>query len=204
MLHASTDQVYSGLVSNSTEQMEVAPVNVYGKSKAAMEKELLEHDGKLDHVIFRLSLIYGPPTAGAHDSFLQFSEKQLTSGKEFVALSDEIRSAIAVTDVVKMFLFFLARPDLGGVYNAGGPADISRSEFVYEVAKSRGLDASNMKPVTRANCTEPWATANPSPPDISLDMTKLTKVMGERTLMLAEAVPTFDALDVVSKFKSEL
>ncbi|KAL4436541.1 hypothetical protein ABPG75_003680 [Micractinium tetrahymenae] len=77
----STDQVYDGSKTCWTEQDEPAPINAYGRSKLAAEREVAARWP--NHAILRSSLIYGPePRLGpvGRPLFLQFIDRQLSKG----------------------------------------------------------------------------------------------------------------------------
>jgi len=58
LIHLSTDQVYEGVKSFYKEEDETLPVNMYGKSKVAAEKFIVEKCS--NYAILRSSIIYGP------------------------------------------------------------------------------------------------------------------------------------------------
>ena len=69
-VHFSSDQVYPGdKTSLWTEDDKTAPVNAYGRSKLASEVFISEH--LENYLIFRSSLICGPPLTLNRELFLQ-------------------------------------------------------------------------------------------------------------------------------------
>ncbi|EOD20896.1 hypothetical protein EMIHUDRAFT_207895 [Emiliania huxleyi CCMP1516] len=132
-------------------------------------------------------------------SFLQFCAERLSAGTATDFFSDEaspssdaqVRSVVWVGDIVSI-LASLARdgvsPQSAGVYNMGGPERVTRVEVAEAVAAQGGYDAPQLiRPVARSSLP-PAARAVASPPDISMDSTKLRSLTGHPATRLAEMV----------------
>ena len=68
-----------------------------------------------------------------------------------------------------------------GVYNMGGPQSLSRDAIARAVARHQRLDAAGIRAVPRAG-----GGGVRSPPDITMDSTKLERAAGLRFRPLAE------------------
>ncbi|GKY98483.1 hypothetical protein MPSEU_000805600 [Mayamaea pseudoterrestris] len=195
----STDQVYKGDPSEApySEIDPTHPVNVYGQSKRAMEKYILDNYPHRS-VVLRSSLIIGPkaPLAKAHDTFLHFIATR--DQQETTFYTDECRSAVYVNDVVSCIAWFLqnALESLdnsggdrdcsfasAGVYNLGGPASCSRMDMAKAVFEWLEYDSKFLIPA-RKNEEVPLPSADAqvaavtSPLDISMKMDKLQRTTG--------------------------
>jgi dTDP-4-dehydrorhamnose reductase len=193
VIFLSTDQVYDGLSPPYVEGSATAPVNAYGRSKLAFEQALAARLPDRS-VSLRSSLILGGRTR-AHcrkATFLQFCDERLRLDEPTTFFRDEIRSAVSVEDIVAVLLFFIggAVRTSPGVYNMGGPQPLSRVQLARAVAEARGLPAERIADVARASLPVNPGAAR-SPPDISMDSSRLRAVSGieMRTLdqMLATA-----------------
>jgi dTDP-4-dehydrorhamnose reductase len=180
----STDQVYCGTkapyVENSAEP---GPVNAYAQSKLDMESLLLENKDRVKPAVcLRSSIILGPlaPFGGAHSTFLHFCQSR--KGTETTFFTDEIRSVIAVKDVVNILLHFCNCIEEGtefetGVYNMGGPERASRMDMAIAVAKECAFSHDVFIPAEKAK-QERGANDVPSPLDISMNSSKLEALVG--------------------------
>ncbi|CAJ1350950.1 unnamed protein product [Effrenium voratum] len=179
----STDQVLDGKGHLVPESIEAHPINVYGKSKLKMEAAIKDIFAK--HTIFRMSFVYGPEVEGAHNTFLQFALDKLRQGKEFDCFVDQkIRSCIYIDDVVAA-LRLAVQGNIDGVVNLGGPEPLSRVEFCQRVARHVGVE-DIVKGTT-------YSLPTPSPADISMDISRLSKLLGRSPSTLSDALVLMDA-----------
>ena len=174
----STDQVYEGTSPPYTETSKASPVNVYGESKLAFEKALR---AKLPSrsVCLRSSLILGPPTPGQcrKQSFLQFCDEKLAAGEPTDFFADEWRSVVAVEDVVAVLRFMIdgGVAESPGVFNMGGPNRLSRADVAFAVCERRQHSRDALRAVARSSVV---VDGPRSPPDISMDSSRLTAATG--------------------------
>jgi len=78
---------------------------------------------------------------------------------------------------------------IAGVYNMGGPHGVSRVDVAREVAKHRGHATSNINSVERFAPGAPTQAGGvASPPDITMDSSRLAKLTGVEFRSLADAV----------------
>ena len=203
IIYLSTDQVYEGTKQYYKEDIdETNPVNIYGKSKLEYEKMLLGENIVRGSTILRSSLILGPPTPfqhgckkGAYPSFLQFIEGRLQNSTPTDYFVNEFRSVVHINDVILAIKHFLQHAltvnDLSEeakktkVYNLGGSTRASRYEIAMEVANHLKLDTSSVNGVDRPTT----GGGVPSPPDISMNVDKITNELGlEKLMSLKEIV----------------
>ena len=194
IIFLSTDQVFDGLQKHRrySESDVVKPVNTYGRTKLQFEEALLQlMPGR--SVILRSSLILGPPTLKRckKQSFLQFCTSQFAKGEVTDFFSDEVRSVVYVCDIVKVIEWFILEPAsswCAGVFHMGGPTDVTRVDVARAVAAAGGFDCSSLiRSVERASLA-PSEVA--SPPDLSMDSSKLVELTGfPRTTLLDMVMP---------------
>ncbi|KAF8691797.1 hypothetical protein HU200_040199 [Digitaria exilis] len=178
LIHLSTDQVYQGVKSFYKEEDETLPVNMYGKSKVAAEKFIVEKCS--NYAILRSSIIYGPQTVSpvAKSLPIQWMDGVLSQGQQAEFFYDEFRCPVYVKDVVDVILSLAKKWLSDGkktqvLLNVGGPDRVSRLQMAESVAAVRGYNHSIIKSVSASSVNRGVA----SPPDISMDITKLTQML---------------------------
>ena len=154
-----------------------------GGDSSSMPDISIDNLAAPNSVILRSSLILGPDTPlkngcrKGFPSFLQFIEDRLQSSTSTDYFVNEFRSVVYIDDVVKSIKHFLERAlfssekKQANVFNLGGSTRVSRYDIALEVAKHLELNASS------ANAIDRPATGGgvPSPPDISMNVDKLSK-----------------------------
>lgn len=143
-------------------------------------------------VILRSSLILGGPTPftngckkGSFPSFLQFVEGRLKSSTPTDYFTNEYRSMVHIEDVLRALLHFTqqAISDSGRktavrTYNLGGSERVNRYDLATKMASHLKLDNSCVSGVERPE----EGGGVPSPPDISMNVEKLTSELGVNKL----------------------
>ncbi|KAL9245337.1 hypothetical protein vseg_019000 [Gypsophila vaccaria] len=177
-IHLSTDQVYEGTKSFYKEEDETLAVNVYGKSKVAAEKFISTNCSNF--AILRSSIIYGPQTLSPVPKSLpiQWIDGVLSKGTAVDFFYDEFRCPVYVKDVVAVITALTLRwvteaKPMQLVLNLGGPDRVSRVQMAETVADSRGYDRSLINSVSTSSVDR----GVKSPPDISMDISKLLKTL---------------------------
>jgi dTDP-4-dehydrorhamnose reductase len=201
----STDQVYDGFNAPYEETDSTKPLNEYGNTKLAFEQELLnllhlQSQNTIQPIILRSSLILGgvtPLGSCRKQSFLQFVHDRLTNQQDTDFYTNEYRNVVSVRDIIKVMSFFIHRytttikeqdqqqqqVEDDVIFNLGGKDRVSRYEIAQMVAKVTNLDDQYAKATERAPPPPPSSsTADPdvvvvrSPPDISMNISKLERV----------------------------
>ena len=153
LVHLSSDVVFDGTQGRYRENAAPAPVNPYGRSKAAAEQRAAAiHEAP---TIVRTSLIYGGAEPGPQERLAQ-------EGTRFFV--DEIRSPVQVTDLARAIVRVLAL-DVSGPLHLGGADNVSR----YDFAVLLGADPERIE---RAHTTPDRA------PDVSLDSSNAARMFG--------------------------
>lgn len=135
MVKFSSDLVFDGNRTDPyTESHAVAPLNVYGQSKAIAEQQVLAaHPNAL---VIRTSAFFSPWDT---HNFLTISLRTLTAGEPFVAASDAIVSPTYVPDLVNVTLDLLIDGE-SGLWHLANDGAITWSDLAREVAALAGLD----------------------------------------------------------------
>lgn len=169
----STDLVFDGQRPGGmyAERDVANPINVYGRSKLAMEERLAQMGSHA--IVARLPLLFGPPAArGAPGSFLAGWVEQLRQGQELVLFTDEWRTPLSAREAARGLLAALEQGQPAATYHLAGPLRVSRHElglaFAALAAGPLGFDASRIRPGVRADVPMPA----PRAADVSLDGAK--------------------------------
>lgn len=137
----SSDLVFDGdRAAPYLESDAVAPLNVYGYSKAIAEKLVLAtHPCSL---VVRTSALFGP---WDESNFLANALRTLASGYPFVAASDTVVSPTYVPDLVDATLDLLIDGE-SGLWHLANSGAFTWAELARCAAKLAGLDANRIEP----------------------------------------------------------
>ena len=151
LVHISTDVVFDGRLGRPyVEEDDPTPVTEYGRTKAAAEEAVRgEHP---DALIVRTSLIYGGREPSKHET--------AAHDRSFAFYEDELRSPIALADLVDALLE-LVGGTTSGVLHVAGADGVSRCELAKLIAGE--------------------ARCEPAPPDRPLDC-RLDSTRAQRLL----------------------
>jgi dTDP-4-dehydrorhamnose reductase len=136
----SSDLVFDGTHKTPyLESHQVAPLNVYGHSKAAAEKWVLQsHPCSL---VIRTSAFFGP---WDDYNFLTMLLRTLADGQSFIAANDAIVSPTYVPDLVNTTLDLLIDGECG-LWHLANPGAIAWAELAQLTAKLAGMDVSQIE-----------------------------------------------------------
>jgi dTDP-4-dehydrorhamnose reductase len=132
----SSDLVFDGRAQVPyVESDAVAPLGVYGESKAAAERLVrLAHPGAL---VVRTSAFFGP---WDEHNFLAHALGALGRGERFAAASDAVVSPTYVPDLVHASLDLLV-DGAAGIWHLANVGALSWADFARRAAEAAGLDA---------------------------------------------------------------
>jgi dTDP-4-dehydrorhamnose reductase len=117
----------------------VAPLNVYGHSKAQAEQRVLHHHP--DSLVIRTSAFFGP---WDEHNFLTIALRTLQAGQPFLAAEDTIVSPTYVPDLVHASLDLLIDGECG-IWHLANPGAIAWADLARHTAQLAGLDASSIQ-----------------------------------------------------------
>ncbi|MEA1927808.1 MAG: SDR family oxidoreductase [Candidatus Auribacterota bacterium] len=173
LISISTDRVFSGEKGNYKETDPPGPRGHYGKTKLSGEE--IVKNFVSDYIIFRLPLMYGPPSP-FHSSFLGFMLDGFVNHSKLELFQDQFRTPLYVEDAGWGIKLILARPELTGLYHLGGSEKINRSDFGYRMADIFGFDPSVIQPTLMTDKTG----IPPTPADATLNSDKFFQATGFR------------------------
>jgi dTDP-4-dehydrorhamnose reductase len=139
LLTFSSDLVFDGAVFNPyVESDAVAPLNVYGCSKALAEKLVLKVNPA--SLVIRTSAFFGP---WDDYNFVTLALRQLSAGNTFVAAEDAIVSPTYVPDLVHASLDLLIDGECG-LWHLANKGAITWADLARLAAKTAGFNPSNV------------------------------------------------------------
>lgn len=152
MVNFSSDLVFDGnRVEPYLESHAVAPLNVYGQSKAIAEQQVLK--AHPDSLVVRTSAFFSPWDSY---NFLTIALRTVAAGQPFIAASDAIVSPTYVPDLVNVTLDLLIDGE-SGLWHLANAGAIAWADLAREVATLSGLDSSRIcaLPVKELNWVAP-------------------------------------------------
>jgi nucleoside-diphosphate-sugar epimerase len=120
-IYASSGSVYG--VKNEpqvTEDLELKPISEYNKTKMVAERVLLSYQDDMVIQIVRPATVCGySPRMRLDVSVNMLTMQALKNGRITVFGGDQTRPNIHIDDITDVYLHFIDRPDVTGIYNAG-------------------------------------------------------------------------------------
>lgn len=153
MLMVSTDLVFDGRQAPYGPADPVAPLSIYGASKAAGEERVRSHGGR----VARLPLLFGPDPHGRGASAQLLAAIGCGPVRLF---TNEYRTPLHAADAAAVLVAEVVHPDGPPLLHLPGPQRVSRYQFGQRLAARHGLDATRLLPV---ECQDPER-----PRDVSL------------------------------------
>lgn len=146
LVHVSTDIVHDGRHAPYADDAPPAPLNEYGRSKAAAEAAVAEIVPQA--AIVRTSLIYG---LAEMDRGTESFVKRLESGQPLVLYSDVIRQPVWVESLAEALLkLATVQVEFAGLLNMAGRQALTRAEFGRRMLAWWQVDPGNLLQVGRA------------------------------------------------------
>jgi dTDP-4-dehydrorhamnose reductase len=176
----STDLVFPGDKSWSSDTEPTRPLMTYGRLKREGEEAVLRSNGRT--AIARVALILGRGF-GPRGSATEGIAWALRAGRPVDLFTDEYRTPVDAESVTPALLTLLEGRHRG-VFHLGGPERLSRYELGQRVAKALGLSEEGLHPVRQSE--RPMLAARPA--DVSLDSSRAAKELGYRPRPLIDAI----------------
>ncbi|MCU0863126.1 MAG: sugar nucleotide-binding protein [Planctomycetes bacterium] len=145
LLMVSTDLVFDGNRAPYGPTDPVAPLSVYGATKADGEERVRCHGGR----VARLPLLFGPDPSGRGASAQL--RAALRSGPVML-FTNEYRTPLHAADAAAALVAEVVQPDGPPLLHLPGPERVSRFQFGQRFAAAHGLDAALLLPV---ECQDP-------------------------------------------------
>lgn len=157
LIHFSTDYVFSGEKSEGYfEEDETGPINVYGESKLAGEKAVLEETDS--GYVIRTSWLFGPEGANFVKTMVQIGREK----GEVNVVNDQFGEPTYTLDLARAVVAnFLLKESAAGIYHLTNQGRVSWYEFagkVFELAdlkvKLSPISSEEFKkPASRPKCS---------------------------------------------------
>ncbi|PSB17442.1 dTDP-4-dehydrorhamnose reductase [Phormidesmis priestleyi ULC007] len=136
----SSDLVFDGThTAPYVESDRVAPLNVYGQSKAIAERWVLNLNARA--LVIRTSAFFGP---WDDYNFLTIARRTLADGQPFFAAEDAVISPTYVPDLVNATLDLLIDQECG-LWHLANLGAISWAEFARAIARLTGFEPSQVE-----------------------------------------------------------
>ena len=124
LIHFSTDYVFDGEKREPyTEEDEARPISVYGESKRAGEKFVLETSDR--HLVVRVSWVFGPD----RPSFIDAVIKRARESDYVDAIADKFSTPTYTCDIAEMLPQFFERDVEGGILHFANSGECSWQEY---------------------------------------------------------------------------
>ena len=138
LVYISTDQVYGVADDHSESNIDLQPLNIYGKTKLQGEYKVREHSPA--HIIIRTN-IFGWNVKPGKTGSAEWMYHSLKMKKTITLFDDYIFSPV-YTKCLGDVIIQLVQMNFSGVVNAGSPEPCSKYAFCMQLAEVFGLDKS--------------------------------------------------------------
>ena len=131
LIHISTDYVFDGTAASPlSEEMPVSPLGVYGKTKAAGEKAVIENTDK--YYILRTAWLYG----WAGKNFVYTMIRAMNMRDSVSVVNDQKGSPTFAGDLAKVILRIIDKGNVDyGIYHCTDLGEITWWDFTNEIKK---------------------------------------------------------------------
>ena len=178
MIHISTDYVFDGTGTEPyTEDMSVAPIGVYGRTKAAGEAAVKQN--LKEYYIIRTAWLYG----WAGKNFVYTMIKAMNTHDSVKVVNDQKGSPTFAGDLANVIIQIINKDDVPyGTYHCTDLGEITWWDFTNEI-KKQGIEAGWINE-TGKNCvvnpctTDEYPTPAKRPAYSVLNKDKLQKSLG--------------------------
>ena len=197
MIHISTDYVFDGTGKTPyTEIMPMAPLGVYGKTKAQGEELVLK--AHPDAYIFRTAWLYGP----RGKNFVYTMVNLMNSRDSISVVNDQFGTPTCTLDLARyIILTILGNQDLpgnphpkimSGIYHCTGEGETTWFSFaqeIYAIGREKGIITKDceVKPCTTAE----FGAAVERPAYSVLSKSKLKKALQQKIPSWQESLRAF-------------
>lgn len=180
LVHVSTDQVYSEESGTApyAEDM-TSPVNAYGRTKLAGEKEALKH---AKSTVLRTN-IFGASQTVTRKSLSDFFIESFQKQSPLKLFTDSIFTPLHMETVGEIIATCLEK-EVYGVYNLASRNGMSKADFALIIANELGTSTANAE---KMESTAIVGRA-PRPRDLRLDPTALEVKLGTKMPTLEQEI----------------
>ena len=202
VIHISTDYVFDGTGdSPRTEDMEIAPIGVYGITKADGEKSVSENAEK--YYILRTAWLYG----WAGKNFVYTMLRAMNKNPAVKVVADQKGTPTFAGDLAVVILKIISKenPIPYGIYHVTDLGETTWWDFTKEI-KNQGINAGylqNKDCVVNSCTTEEYPTPAKRPAYSVLSKDKIQKALGITLPQWQESLAVFLKSDLFDKGRLE-
>lgn len=176
MIHISTDYVFDGTGNEPyTEDMSVAPIGVYGRTKAAGEAAVRQN--LKEYYIIRTAWLYG----WAGKNFVYTMIKAMNTHDSVKVVNDQKGSPTFAGDLANVIIQIINKDDVPyGTYHCTDLSEITWWDFTNEI-KKQGVELgliTNKECVVNPCSTDEYPTPAKRPAYSVLSKNKIQKTLG--------------------------
>lgn len=143
IIQLSTDYVFDGKSGPYNEKDQVCPVSIYGKTKLAAERILL--DSNANNLVVRGNVLYDY-SSYTKASFLNWVVSSLKQKKEIKVVEDQYNNP-TWTQSMADIIYLCISNDLNGLVHWGDADHLSRYDFSKMIAEKFSLDSKLIIPI---------------------------------------------------------
>ena len=176
VIYLSTDYVFDGQNGPYSEEAAPRPINVYGESKLAGEKFIMEYPG---NVVARVCVLYG----AGRPNFVTWVVDSLRKNVPITVVTDQYNTP-TYTGNCAQALLKMCKFDLCGIYHVSGRERMNRYDFAYTIAEVFGLNENLIKSATSTILHQ----RAKRPRDSSLNVQKAEKALRMRLANVREGL----------------
>ena len=189
MIHISTDYVFDGSGSSPyTEDMPIAPIGVYGKTKAAGEEAVRQ--SLAEHYIIRTAWLYG----WAGKNFVYTMIRAMNSHDSVKVVNDQKGSPTFAGDLADVIIKIIQKQDVPyGTYHCTDLGEITWWDFTNEIKKqgiALGL-ITNKDCIVNPCTTDEYPTPAKRPAYSVLSKDKIQKALGTTLPLWKDSLALF-------------
>lgn len=185
LVHISTDHLFDGDAPSRREDEPLAPVNVYGRTKA--EAERVVRRAHPEALVVRTNF-YGWGTS-VRTSFSDWILAALERAEPLTMFDDVHFTPVLVNDLADA-LFALVDRGVSGIVNVAGGERLSKDGFARTMAEVFGLSAAHIRSASAATAR----LKAPRPRDLSLSCARVESLLGRPMPSAREGLQTLRAL----------
>lgn len=189
MIHISTDYVFDGSGSSPyTEDMPIAPIGVYGKTKAAGEEAVRQN--LAEHYIIRTAWLYG----WAGKNFVYTMIRAMNTHDSVKVVNDQKGSPTFAGDLADVIIKIIQKQDVPyGTYHCTDLGEITWWDFTNEIKKqgiALGL-ITNKDCIVNPCTTDEYPTPAKRPAYSVLSKDKIQKALGTTLPLWKDSLALF-------------
>lgn len=142
-IQVSTDYVFDGTAGPYLEEDTPAPLSVYGRTKLAAERLVLERDR---HLIIRTNVLFGPDIH-APASFIRWIVNSLREDEPIRVVDDQVNNPTLTTHLAVAIKSAIDQ-HAAGLYHYAGLEFLTRYEFALRIGYHFSLPVHKIAPIT--------------------------------------------------------